>query len=352
MGAKILQYLRQIQRCIFPAFEEEGGPLTPRLGHVVVVLDWLSIERFIPAPSRMGRPPYDRCALASAFVAKAVLNLATTECLIDRLKVDKALRRLCGFEPWRRLPSKATFSNAFAEIAESGLLEQIHKAIITAAYGEDLRGKIVGHVSRDSTDICARGRTKKVPQEQKGKRKNRVRGKKRRVRRQLGMNLDQMLADLPCQLDCGSKRGHSWKGYKLHLDVADCGIPLSAILTSASVHDSQVSIPLEEMTSERVVSLYSLMDSAYDAAEICEFVRRKNKVPLIEPHNRAGQTRAFDFAERARYAERSTVERAYSRLKDGLGARHVQVRGYAKVMAHLMFGILALTAEQVIRAFG
>ena len=34
-------------------------------------------------------------------------------------------------------------------------------------------------------------------------------------------------------------KGHqiSWIGYKLHFDVADGGIPLSAILTSASLHD-------------------------------------------------------------------------------------------------------------------
>ena len=34
---------------------------------------------------------------------------------------------------------------------------------------------------------------------------------------------------------------------------------------SASVHDSQVAIPLMKMTSDRVESLYELMDSAYDA---------------------------------------------------------------------------------------
>jgi hypothetical protein len=36
----------------------------------------------------------------------------------------------------------------------------------------------------------------------------------------------------------------SWIGYKLHLDVADGQIPISCILTSASLHDSQAAIPL------------------------------------------------------------------------------------------------------------
>jgi len=36
-------------------------------------------------------------------------------------------------------------------------------------------------------------------------------------------------------------------------------------LTAASLHDSQVAIPLMKMTSERVDYLYDLMDAAYDA---------------------------------------------------------------------------------------
>ena len=37
------------------------------------------------------------------------------------------------------------------------------------------------------------------------------------------------------------------------------------------------------------------------------------------------------------------------RLKDDFGGRHIRVRGSAKVMPHLMFGILALTADQLLR---
>ena len=37
------------------------------------------------------------------------------------------------------------------------------------------------------------------------------------------------------------------------------------------------------------------------------------------------------------------------RLKDEFGGRMIRVRGAAKVMAHLMFGIMALTADQLLR---
>jgi hypothetical protein len=43
------------------------------------------------------------------------------------------------------------------------------------------------------------------------------------------------------------------------------------------------------------------------------------------------------------------IERVYSRLKDEFGGRYIRVRGASKVMAHLMFGVLALTADQILR---
>jgi len=50
-----------------------------------------------------------------------------------------------------------------------------------------------------------------------------------------------------------------------------------------------------------------------------------------------------------RYNKRSNVERVNGRLKDEFGGKMVRVRGYAKVMTHLMFGIIALTSDQLMR---
>jgi hypothetical protein len=44
-------------------------------------------------------------------------------------------------------------------------------------------------------------------------------------------------------------------------------------------------------------------------------------------------------------------ERVNARLKDEFGGRTLRVRG-AKIMAHLMFGILALTVDQLLRLAG
>ena len=79
-------------------------------------------------------------------------DIPTTRALVERLKVDRQLRNLCGRVLISEIPSESTFSRAFAEFAESDLAGQMHKAVIR----ELLEQSIVGHVSRDSTAIPAR----------------------------------------------------------------------------------------------------------------------------------------------------------------------------------------------------
>lgn len=78
------------------------------------------------------------------------------------------------------------------------------------------------------------------------------------------MTLEEMLDDLPLACDIGRSKhskGHfdPWIGYKLHIDTADGQLPISCVLTLASTHDSQVAIPLAEITFQRVTNLYDLM---------------------------------------------------------------------------------------------
>ena len=86
------------------------------------------------------------------------------------------------------------------------------------------------------------------------------------------------------------------------------------------------------------------MDSAYDVPHIHVLGRELGHVPLVDVDPlRVGCKTAGTL----RYNGRSTVERVNARLKDEFGGRMVRVRGDAKVMCHLMFGILALTANQM-----
>ena len=72
--------------------------------------------------------------------------------------------------------------------------------------------------------------------------------------------------------------------------------------------------------------------------------------PISWEEEQKGRREAIDkTAESLRYNERSTVERVNGRLKDEFGGRMIRVKGHAKVMAHLMFGILALTVDQLMK---
>ena len=348
-----------VQQELMPELRSEVGPLTPKLEKVIHTLEWVRIEEFVESSwLGVGRPPHDRCALASAFVAKAVLGLRTTTALIDRLKVDRALRRICGFSMWKRVPEASTFSRAFDEFAQAKLGERVHEALVQEQLGEAL----LGHISRDGTAIEAREKPVRklkpkpaAPAKRGRPRKDEVREPKLKViARQLGQSLTQMLAALPRACARGTKcnaQGYkiSWNGYKLHLDTADCGVVVSALLTSASVHDSQTAIPLGLMSAGRVTNCYDLMDAAYCSEEIRGHSRSLGHVPLIDHNPRGGEKIEFDPAEAQRYKERSQAERTNARLKDEFGGSEIWVRGPTKVMSHLMFGLLALTADQLLR---
>ena len=367
-------YWYAFQQELFPRLESELGPMGERYELFVAVLELVRVEALLPYfRGQVGRPEEDRAALARAFIAKAVFDVPTTRGLIERLEVDGRLRRLCGWSGGGRLPSEATFSRAFSEFAESRLANRLHETLIART----MDGHLVEHISRDATAIEAREKPAPKPKAAKPKRR-RKRGRPRkgeeqakepsRLERQLTMSLPQMLADLPRACDVGAKRnakGHttSWIGYKLHVDTADGGIPISCIMTSASTHDSQVAIPLGTLTAGRVENVYDLMDSAYDSIEIWAHSILLGHKPIIDVNPRssvdmkealkrekkARRALGLVFPEELRYVERSGSERVNGRLKDEFGGRHVRVRGYDKVLAHLMFGMTVLTASQLMR---
>jgi len=356
----ISQFLTQLQTELLPVLREDLElELSPALEKVIRVLELVQVERFIPASRGwVGAPPKDRVALARALVAKAVLNLPTTEGLIDRLKVDQALRQVCGFDRRHRIPGAWRFSRAFAEFAAGQLPARVHEALIGAHLGDQL----IGHIARDATEIEAREKPVAAAESPQPKPRGRPKKGEERVKeptrleRQTQRTLAENLAELPKACDVGSKKNsqgykETWVGYKLHLDTADGDLPVAAILTSASVHDSQVALPLMPLSSQRVTYLYDLADAAYCSPVIRDEARRLNHVPLIDHNPRRGEKIDFAPHEAQRYKARSQAERVNSQLKDNHGGRHVRVRGHDKVYAHLMFGVLVIAAEQILRLF-
>lgn len=340
-----------LQQQLFPALEQELGPLSERMEEFVRALALVGLDGFVVVRRGRGRRPHDRSSIARAFLAKAIFNLPHTRALLDRLAQDVVLRRLCGFETAADVPDETVFSRALAEFAKTELPQRVQQALVERTRAQ----RLVGHILRDSTAILGHEKpAEKRADKKTSRRSHRKAGTAKKPeqmspteRQWLGkMTLAEMLAELPTVCDKGCKpnahgRKELWVGYKLHLDVADGEIPISYVLTSASVNDMQVAIPLGKMSAQRVESCYELMDTGFDCTAIREHGRELHHVPIIPYQKRGAQKPELAPHEQMRYRERSAVERVFSRLKDQYGAANVRVRGAAKVMAHLMFGILA-----------
>ncbi len=74
-------------------------------------------------------------------------------------------------------------------------------------------------------------------------------------------------------------------------------------------------------------------------------------MPLIDPNRRPANSVPLEPASALRFRERTTAERGNSRLKDEFGCRNLRVRGHSKAHLHVMFGIVALFADQLLKPF-
>lgn len=354
-----------VQQSLFPHLDEcLAAPLTEREKHLTKILELIQIEKFVPVTARrqwLGRPIKEREAIARAFVAKAILHYQHTSSLRNALLSTPNLRAICGFARRKDVVSESTFSRAFAEYAEAGLGGMVHDSLIK----ENLGSELIGHISRDATAIVGREKPARKIKAVKNARKkgrpakneNKEPVEPKRLEVQRWQTAEEAIAMLPKVCDRGTKQNakgykESWNGFKLHLDVNDFGVPVSALLTSASVHDSQAAIPLIKLTSGKVTYCYDLMDAAYDAQQIRDQSNALGHVPIIDKNPRGKEVIPLAPHEAIRYNERTAAERCNSRLKEEFGGRSVMVRGADKVMLHLMFGILALSADQLLKVAG
>ena len=172
----LFNIFNSIQYKLFPWLEEELDPLTQKEQQFVQVVSLIDLENQMKHFNwrGIGRKPKSRISLIKAFIAKAVYNFETTVLLIEYLKSCKNLRRLCGWELVREVPSPSTFSRAFEQFAEKQLTQKIHEAMIKKHLGS----KLAGHNSRDATAINAR--EKPVKKKKEKKKSNRGPGRPRK----------------------------------------------------------------------------------------------------------------------------------------------------------------------------
>jgi hypothetical protein len=357
-GAQILLGISyNIQECFEEHLDDEHQAFIEILR---LISPELPQSTFIP--SHRGRPSIPRDSFWKAFIALNFFQTNTVSGLLNRLKNDANLRKICEFT---KVPSAATFSRRMTELANQEMMSRI----IDALARKHFAGRIVGHISRDSTAIEAREApaNKKedvaldlLPKRKRGRpRKDETRPEKkvRRLIRQLKLKPGKALAELDSRCAWGCKRNSQgnvtfWNGYKLHLDVTDFGIPITAVLTGANVHDSQAALPMSKLTERKIAYLYSLMDSAYDVPEIREYEKGKGRVALIDFNKRRGkELHSFDPAEKQRFKVRSTVERANSHLKDRLIPTKIFVKGIKKVGFQVLCGVVCLSALKILQYY-
>jgi len=103
---------------------------------------------------------------------------------------------------------------------------------------------------------------------------------------------------------------------------------------------------------EKNQSTQFIMDSAYDAKSIFQFVQDRGRTPIID-HNpkRKDSREAFDAVTKEHYKKRSVVEGANSHLKDWLLPDKVLVRGIKKVSFELICGVLCLAVIKILEQF-
>lgn len=327
----------------------------------------MAILRLVEAESGLveirkgrGRTPYDTGPFLRTFILQIMYRIPTVRDLIKRLESDSNSRMICGL---KTVPSEASFSRRFAIFSETHIAERIHASLAKA----HLKDEIILHISRDSMAIQAREKAHNrkndiaeapQPKRRRGRpRKGETRPEKRirRLTKQIAQKPGKSMSELDKDCSWGCKRNSQgnisyWKGYKLHLDTTESGIPVTAVVTPANVHDSQVAIPMEKLTERRVTYLYSVMDAAYDAVDIRDYITAKGRVPLIDTNRRRdGSAKTFDPAEKERFKVRSSAERANSNLRDWLIGPSLYVRGIKKVTFKLILATVVLAAIKILQ---
>ena len=338
-GAQALLNLNyDLQGC----FEERLTAKHKTFLHMIRVLED-SQKPLLRPYAGIGRRPYQYTGFLRSMWAKSFFGLGKTSMLINTLKNDPNLRLLCGF---KKVPGRSSFSRAFSYLSGTNITSEILDTLVINTHKQ----RVVYHVCRDSTAIQAREKRPKKARNGLGKHIKRVKPPSV-LKKQIDEPWQVSLEALPKNAAYGRKGNSTWYGYKLHLDVSDCGFPVSAVVTSANVNDSRAAIILEKMTENKVQFCYSLMDSAYDMAAIISFIQGRGRVPIIEKNSRSKNRPPLDPAKQERYKIRTTVERAYSYLKDNLIPKSIYVKGYQKVSFVLMSAVLCLAALRTLQYY-
>ena len=301
-----------------------------------------------------GRPGHTLLSVLAVHAVKLYFQEKTMTAARDRLLSSSNLRTITGVA---EDPSLSVISKKTDTLIDLVDFSSILASICSSFY----KDRLVCHLSIDST--IAEAREKPVKAGKPGKRK---RGRKRKGSEELTIAeekerlydlmengcVDEFFSSLEHRCSVtgkkNSKGNMEWFiGYKAHIAVDDNGIIVAHHVTGASVHDSQVAIPLMRMADQRCDYLYALMDGGYTSERIETFAHSIGKVPIIDRHaDRSGNKKEMEPCKAERYKARTTVERTNSELKECFLPGKLYSRG-KKGIFQIELSILMLDIKKI-----
>jgi len=343
---------RELEQGVFPWVEDNFGEIDDKHRLFMVVCEAvIDVDAFRYAQWKgNGRPLVSRLNIFKALIYKAVFNVKDTKELVRMLRVEPLARRLCGWSCPGLVSSESSFSRVFEEFAKLGFTEKWFENLVVKYHGD----MAVDTISYDSAPVEVRTRAANVKRRLEELDPDQPPPPARLVVQPF-RNAEANMAELPVECEWGCKRDShgkkkQWKGGKLHVAVTRDGFPVAVKYTSASLHDSQVMIPLAQQATARVPHHFDLADAAYDAEPIRALCAELGTVAIIDANpRRGGGGMIRSKLEEEIYKDRTSAERYFSHHLESHGGRTVRVRTPAKVALHLLLGTIVVAVEQLMR---
>jgi len=321
-------------------------------------------RRMLGKYHRRGRNGYALTSILGIMLLKLSYQMRTMKQTLLLLRENGNLKDMLGITA---VPSEATVSRLSREVEQIVDPADLHTRVVQD-YTKSLDRLAVGHLSIDSTIVEAREKPVKtrVPKAKPPKKRGRKakgsleerqhRERQAQLEREriayLQESFETSLAKLEMRCSITAKQNSKGKrqwfiGYKAHLATDDHGVPMSFAVTGASVHDSQVAVPLMKKTRETADFLYVLLDKGYISPVINGYVDMIGRKAIIDRKAYKGVVAdPLDPASRHRYAARTTVERTNSELKDGYLPDVIYKRG-PQARYEISLAILLTTMKKV-----
>ncbi len=319
-----------LQTTIIPA-AIQGPPIVQELQVLFGRLDASPLLSALIGPVRRGPKGHPVEVLWRCFITRYVLGLESVAALIRLLESNPFIAAACGIGSPEAIPHKSTFSRFFSRLTRRKymhLVKDVSRALVRQHYAT--LPSFGERVALDSSTL-----------------KGWVNGGKPRP--------SDMQAAWSVKTNSHGQTEYTL-GWKLHL-LVDCEseMPIAANVSPGNVHDSvRASNVLREArsTNSKFKPRFVMADKGYSGKALLNLIRwQYSSMPVVDIHP-THKRLLKEWAEtyktpeyRALSRQRTSVERAFSRLKGQRSLNHIRVRGLRKVTVHCYLSLIAMQAQ-------